>query len=197
MIVNKVSLEAVCARPDQYPASPLPQFAFVGRSNVGKSSLINTLIGRKALARVSQNPGKTRTINFYNVDEKLFFVDLPGYGYAKALRKESEKWGRLAEDYLKNSAQLRRIIFLVDIRHDPQPSDLQMCEWLKYYNRPMLIAATKSDKIKNAARAKRIAALRSGFGADDSVPFAAFSGETREGFDSVWEIILRDITDLN
>ena len=133
MNVNNVELTAVCGRKDQYPNSDLPEVAFVGKSNVGKSSLINCMVNRKSLARTSQNPGKTRTINFYNVENIVHFVDLPGYGYAKASKSEIDKWGKMIEEYLLEREQLKSIILLIDIRHEPGANDKMMYEWLKQY----------------------------------------------------------------
>jgi len=186
MKINNVNLEAVAVMPEQYPTEIKPEIAFVGRSNVGKSSLINALMNRKALARVSGSPGKTRTINFYNIENKLYFVDLPGYGYAKAPKHEKEKWGKMIEAYLKNREQLRCIIQLIDIRHPPSPLDLQMHEWLAYYGFKMVFVLTKLDKLKRSQVPSHIKAIRLGLGlpgdADNLLPF---SSETKQGRDEL------------
>ncbi|GHU74802.1 putative GTP-binding protein EngB [Clostridia bacterium] len=186
MVVNNVNLEKVAVNKDNYPAGTNSEIAFVGRSNVGKSSLINTMIYRKALARTSQNPGKTRTINFYNIEDKLYFVDLPGYGYAKTSKSESEKWGKMIEDYLKEREQLRAVVLLIDSRHEPSPLDCQMYDWLSYYgeNFDILIAATKTDKLKPNELKRNLSVFTKKFGA--ALPF---SSEKKTGRDELWEIL--------
>lgn len=186
MEVNNVSLEAVGVKLEQFPATGLPEIAFVGRSNVGKSSLINSMINRKALARTSQNPGKTRTINFYNVESLLYFVDLPGYGYAKISRSESEKWGKMIEGYLKKREQLKAVVLLVDIRHTPSVLDIQMFEWLSYYGKRIIIAATKADKLNRSQLQKSVKAIRDELGASEVIPY---SSESKLGKQELWEII--------
>ena len=189
VIINNVELEAVAVAPAGYPDSGLPEVAFVGRSNVGKSSLINTMINRKSLARTSQTPGKTRTINFYNVEDMLYFVDLPGYGYAKAPRSESQKWGQMIEQYLLNRQSLRAIMLLIDIRHEPTANDIQMYNWLKHYGYDIIIAATKHDKLKRSqvGAAKSAIIKKLGLSKDDII--IPFSSETREGRDAMWSVI--------
>ena len=189
MNVNNVLLAAVAVKREQYPTDQLPEVAFAGKSNVGKSSLINTMINRKALARTSQNPGKTRTINFYNVENQLYFVDLPGYGYAKAPKTEKEKWGKMIESYLLKRQELRSIILLVDIRHEPGENDIMMYEWLKHYGHNIIIVATKSDKIKRSQldKHKKMLATAFGLGKED-IPLP-FSSESKAGKDELWQII--------
>ena len=195
--LSGVSLAAVAVRPDQYPREIMPEFVFCGKSNVGKSSLINAMLGRKALARTSRSPGKTRTINFYNVEGRLFFVDLPGYGYAKLSRAESEKWGAMIEKYLIKREQLRRIFLLVDIRHEPSAGDKMMFEWLSHYGYAFTLIATKADKIKRSQLDRQTAAIRRALGGATAAPSVIpFSGETRQGVDKVWEIILKDIDNI-
>lgn len=189
MKVINASLDAVAVKPSQYPAEVRPEIAFVGRSNVGKSSLINCLVNRKALARTSQTPGKTRTINFYGVDKTLYFVDLPGYGYAKTSRYESSKWGKMAETYLLNRAQLKCIVMLVDIRHAPSAGDAAMYSWLKHYEYNMAVVATKLDKIKRSRLEIQLSAIRQAFGMDGEEPLIPFSSETRAGKESLLAII--------
>lgn len=189
MNVNNVSLEAVAVKKEQYPESGLPEVAFAGKSNVGKSSLINSMINRKALARTSQNPGKTRTINFYNVENQLYFVDLPGYGYARASKSEVEKWGKMIEDYLLKRIELKTIILLIDIRHEPGENDLMMYEWLKHYGHKIIIVATKSDKLKRSQLNKHKAMLIKAFNLGKEDIILPFSSETKSGKDELWAVI--------
>ena len=191
MNVNNVSLEAVAVKKEQYPQTGMPEVAFAGKSNVGKSSLINCMINRKALARTSQNPGKTRTINFYNVEDKLYFVDLPGYGYAKAPKSEQQKWGKMIEGYLLKREELKAIIMLVDIRHEPGENDLMMYDWLKHYGHNIIIVATKSDKLKRSQLDKHKKMLKNAFGLEKDEILLPFSSETRSGREELWEIIER------
>ncbi|MDR2649100.1 MAG: ribosome biogenesis GTP-binding protein YihA/YsxC [Clostridiales bacterium] len=190
MDVNYAELAATAVKPEQYPASGLPEFAFIGKSNVGKSSLLNALAGRKALARISGSPGKTRAINFFNIDNICLFVDLPGYGYAKVSRKESEKWGIMADRYLLNRKQLIAVFMLLDIRHDPSALDRQMLEWLEHYCFEVITVATKIDKIKRSAIPTRLKRLRASARVSDIL---AFSSETRDGREKIWDIILNKI----
>jgi len=189
VIINNVELEAVAVAPAGYPGSGLPEIAFVGRSNVGKSSLINTMINRKALARTSQTPGKTRTINFYNVESDMYFVDLPGYGYAKAPKSESQKWGQMIEKYLLNRPTLCAIILLIDIRHEPSKHDVQMYEWLKHYGYDIIIAATKQDKLAKNKVKPSVSVIAKGLGLKADDVLIPFSSETKEGRDALWEVV--------
>mgnify|MGYP005975840645 CR=1 FL=1 len=148
MIIKNVSLDIVCGITSTLPDTELPEVAFAGKSNVGKSSLINALMNRKALARTSASPGKTQTINFYNINDAMYLVDLPGYGYAKVSQSVKEQWGKLIERYLQKSKQLKAVFLLIDIRHDPSANDKMMYDWLKHYGYDIIIAATKKDKIK-------------------------------------------------
>ena len=171
MKINTSDLEAVAVRAAQYPPEDLPEIAFAGRSNVGKSSLLNLITGRKALARVSGSPGKTRTINFYRCNDRFRIVDLPGYGFAKVSKKESEKWGAMIEGYLENRSTLLKVVQLVDIRHKPSAQDVQMYEYLKYYGLDGIVVATKADKVGSNQKAKCIKEIRQtlGMGKDDIV----------------------------
>lgn len=189
MNVNNVFLEKVGTQLSQYPTSGLMEIAFVGKSNVGKSSLINAMVNRKALARTSQNPGKTRTINFYNVEEQMYFVDLPGYGYAKLSKSESEKWGKMIEIYLKKREELKSIIFLIDIRHEPGKNDLQMYEWLKYYNYQIIVVCTKSDKISRNQVTKHVNIIKKSLGLTPNDIIMPFSSEKKIGKEELWEVI--------
>lgn len=189
MNVNNVSLETVCGITSTLPENSLPEFAFAGKSNVGKSSLINAMINRKSLARTSSQPGKTQTINFYNIEEQLYFVDLPGYGYAKVSQTTKEKWGKMIEKYLQKSKQLKQVFLLIDIRHEPSANDKNMYEWIVYNGFEPVIIATKADKINRSQIQKHVKMLRTGLGLKKETKLIAFSSETKQGKDEVWEII--------
>ena len=186
-IIVKAEHATTAVKPSQFPDNGWPEVAFVGRSNVGKSSLINALLNRKKLARTSQNPGKTRTINFFNVDDRLYFVDLPGYGYAKVSKSESAKWGEMVEGYLQNRPSLKHIFLLMDIRHEPSAGDRQIHEWCKYYSLPFTIIATKSDKIKKSQVQKHLAVIRKAL--NEEAPPIPFSSETWDGREALWGLI--------
>ncbi|TCK90605.1 GTP-binding protein [Natranaerovirga hydrolytica] len=186
MKVNNVSLERVVGRIDQLPTNELVEIAFAGRSNVGKSSLINTLISRKALARTSGQPGKTQTINFYNVEDKVYFVDLPGYGYAKVSKKERDRWGNFIETYIKSSKQLKLILLLVDIRHKPSEQDKMMYNWILYLGYTPLVVATKMDKLKRSQIQKHIKILKEELNATKDTVFIPFSSHTKQGKEELW-----------
>ena len=188
IIINNTDIATTAVKKGQYPDTGWPEVAFVGKSNVGKSSLINAMLGRKKLARTSGTPGKTRTINFFHVESKLYFADLPGYGYARISRTESEKWGEMVEGYLQGRPQLKRIFLLVDIRHEPGENDKMLYNWVTHYNLPFTIIATKSDKLKRSQIAKHVAMIRRGLGASDApIPF---SSETKDGRDQLWALIM-------
>ena len=189
MNVQNVALKTVAGSIKQFPEDTLPEIAFVGKSKVGKSSLINSLLGRKSLARTSSAPGKTRTINWYEVDEKLFFVDLPGYGYAKVSKAEQLKWGKVIETYLHKRESLRLVLLLVDVRHAPGEGDQMMMDWLRHYGVPTLVVATKSDKIKRSQHEKQKKIIREvlGIGKEDLL---LYSSETKAGRDEVWSRIM-------
>ena len=190
MIINKAELTHVAVKPLQYPDGGLAELAFVGKSNVGKSSLINVMLGRKSLARTSRTPGKTRTINFYNVEDKLMFVDLPGYGYAKISRETSQTWGAMIEGYLKKREELKAIILLIDIRHEPGKNDVQMFEWLRHYDKKMVVVATKADKLNRSQIAKHCAIIRKGLGMAQDEVILPFSSLSKAGRDELWSLIL-------
>ncbi len=194
MVIKNVNLEIVCGPTSKLPANKLPEVAFAGKSNVGKSSLINALMNRKSYARTSAQPGKTQTINFYNINEEIYFVDLPGYGYAKASKVEVEKWGKMIEKYLHTSKQLKCVFLLVDIRHDPGNNDKIMYEWVTANGYTPVIIATKLDKIKRSQISKQVAAIRSGLGAREAViiPFSATSKQGREDIYEIIDQILED-----
>ena len=164
MKINRSELEVVAVRPSQYPAPDIPEIAFAGRSNVGKSSLLNLITGRKNLARVSGSPGKTRTINFYRCNDAFRIVDLPGYGFARVSRQETEKWGEMMESYLENRENLLKVIQLVDIRHKPSAQDVQMYEYLKYYDLDGIVVATKADKVSNNEKSSNLRLIRQTLG---------------------------------
>ena len=185
MEIKQVSLEFVAAEPHQYPASGLPEIVFVGRSNVGKSSLINTLMNRKALARVSSSPGKTRTINFYNINSLLYFVDLPGYGYAKAAKFEIESWGKMLEKYINNRPEIKLIVQLLDIRHEPSNLDIQMYQWIKYYNHPFSLILTKLDKINRSQIPKHIKIIKQTLNLEPTIQVFPFSAHTKQGKEEI------------
>lgn len=189
MEVNNVELSAVAVKKQQYPDDNKPEIAFVGKSNVGKSSLINTMINRKSLARISSNPGKTRTINFYKVEDSLYFVDLPGYGYAKISKSEQEKWGKMIESYLLNREQLKAIVMLIDIRHEPSENDKIMYNWLEHYGYNIIIAATKLDKIKKSQLNKSISLISKNISLKENDILIPFSSETKIGKDKLWDTI--------
>ncbi len=177
----------------QYPQDDMPEIALAGRSNVGKSSFINTLLGRKNLARTSGKPGKTQQLNFYNIDDKLRFVDVPGYGYAKVSKVERAKWGKMIEEYLTSRENLRAVVSLVDMRHDPSADDVQMYEFLKYYEIPVILVATKADKIPRGKWNKHESAIKKKLDFDKTDSFVVFSSETRQGFEEAWDSILEKI----
>ena len=183
MQINKSELEAVAVKSAQYPESSVPEIAFAGRSNVGKSSLLNLLTRRKNLARVSGSPGKTRTINFYRINDEFRIVDLPGYGYARVSKSESEKWGAMMESYLENREGLLKVIQLVDIRHKPSAQDVQMYDYLKYFNLDGIVVATKADKVSSNQRSKNILEIRKTLGmskADKIIPVSALKKSGHE-----------------
>lgn len=189
MVIKNVELETVCGVTSTLPENTLPEVAFAGKSNVGKSSLINALMMRKSLARTSAQPGKTQTINFYNINKEIYLVDLPGYGYAKASEKEREAWGQMIERYLNTSEKLRAVFLLVDIRHAPSANDKQMFEWMAYVGYDPIVIATKLDKIKRSQIDKQIKLIRQGLGADKDTIIVPFSAETKKGRDIIWDFM--------
>lgn len=190
MNLQNASLRVTAGNEKQFPPELLPEIAFVGKSNVGKSSLINALLGRSKLARTSSAPGKTRTVNFYEIDGQLLFVDLPGYGYAKVSKEEQARWGRVIESYLSKRETLRAVLLLVDIRHDPSADDRMMYDWLSYYRLPAVVVCTKSDKLSKGAAKASVMNIRKKLGAPAEQPVLAFSAETGAGRDELWRLIL-------
>lgn len=189
MIIRKAELETVCGITSTLPENLLPEFAFAGKSNVGKSSLINGLLNRRALARTSSQPGKTQTINFYNVNDDLYFVDLPGYGYAKVSVEVKAKWGKMIERYLKKSKMLKCIFLLIDIRHDPSANDKLMYDWIVSNGYKPVIIATKLDKLKRSQIQKHVKMVREGLGLAKEDILIPFSAETKHGRDEIWALI--------
>ncbi len=189
MIIKNVSLETVCGITSKLPENVHPEVAFAGKSNVGKSSLINALMNRKALARTSSQPGKTQTINFYNVNDAVYFVDLPGYGYAQANEKVKAQWGKMIEDYLHKSKQLKAVFLLIDIRHAPSANDKIMYEWIQNHGYQPIIIATKLDKINRSQIQKQIKLIRTTLQAEKETLILPFSSQTKQGRDEIYEII--------
>lgn len=185
MNLHNVELMLSAVSKKQYPDTKLPEIAFAGRSNVGKSSLINRLLNRKKLARVSASPGKTATINFYNIDKTLIFVDLPGYGFAKVSKQEKEKWGRMIEEYLNDREQLLRVVLLVDMRHKPTNDDIMMLDWITESGFEPIVIATKKDKVKPSKRDEALKLIKDTLGIDNIIPF---SSEKGDGVDEVWSL---------
>ncbi|MBO1719984.1 ribosome biogenesis GTP-binding protein YihA/YsxC [Extibacter sp. GGCC_0201] len=189
MIVKNVNLETVCGITSVLPDNAHPEIAFSGKSNVGKSSLINALMNRKSYARISATPGKTQTINYYNINDELYLVDLPGYGYAKVSEKEKIKWGQLVERYLHSSRQLKAIFLLIDIRHEPSANDKMMYDWIVGQGYEPIIIATKLDKIKRSQIEKHIKMLRTGLKLLPGTKVIPFSSMTKQGRDEIWELV--------
>lgn len=195
MVIKKVNLDIVIGVSSEVPATQFPEVAFAGKSNVGKSSLINALMNRKSYARTSSQPGKTQTINYYNINDSMFLVDLPGYGYASVSQSVKEKWGKMVERYLKRSRQLRQVFLLIDIRHDPSANDKMMYDWIISNGFQPVIVATKLDKIKRSQQDKQIKAVRNGLGLGKDDILIPVSSETKQGVDKLWETIESFISD--
>ena len=205
MVIRSVNLETVCGITSKIPDNPFNEVAFAGKSNVGKSSLINGLMNRKSLARTSSAPGKTQTINFYAVtgrretkkeaqgmvsaDEKVYLVDLPGYGYAKVSQNEKQKWGKMIEDYLHKSSQLKAVFLLIDIRHEPSANDKMMYEWIVYQGYDPIIVATKLDKIKRSQIQKSVKMVKEGLNVKPGTKIIPYSALTKQGRDEIWELM--------
>lgn len=189
MVIKSVNLETVCGITSTLPDNDKVEIAFAGRSNVGKSSLINALMNRKSYARTSSQPGKTQTINFYNINELLYFVDLPGYGYAKVSQDVVRKWGRMIDGYLEKSQVLRLIFLLVDIRHKPNQNDIQMYQWCLNYGFNPVVIATKEDKIKRSQKQKQLKQIKEALQVVEGTPVIPFSSVTKNGREEIWEYI--------
>lgn len=191
MIIKTVDLETVCGITSAVPENTKPEFAFAGKSNVGKSSLINALMNRKAYARTSSQPGKTQTINFYNINDSFYYVDLPGYGYAKAALEVKAKWGKMIENYLHRSAMLKCVFLLIDIRHEPSANDKTMYDWIVYNGYQPVVIATKLDKLKRSQVAKHVKQVYQGLSVRPESTVIPFSAETKQGRDEIWELLER------
>lgn len=189
MVIKKVNLDIVIGVTSAIPDTQYPEVAFAGKSNVGKSSLINSLMNRKSYARTSSQPGKTQTINFYNINDCMYLVDLPGYGYANASPAVKAKWGKMIEKYLRKSANLKQVFLLVDIRHDPSENDKIMYDWIVDNGFRPVIIATKLDKLKRSQVAKHVKAVRMGLGLREDDILIPFSSETKQGLDELWETV--------
>lgn len=193
MIIKSVNLETVCGITSVLPENTRPEIAFAGKSNVGKSSLINALMNRKSYARISATPGKTQTINYYNINDELYYVDLPGYGYAKVTEKVKEQWGHMIENYLRSSKQLRIVFLLIDIRHKPSKNDVMMYDWILHNGYQPVIIATKSDKLKRSQVAKHLKEIRTELGMDREIAVFPFSALTKQGREEIWDFIEENI----
>lgn len=189
MVIKNVNLETVCGITSRLPDNQLPEVAFAGKSNVGKSSLINVLINRKSLARTSSQPGKTQTINFYNINKALYFVDLPGYGYANTSVKVKEQWGRMVENYLHKSRKLKQVFHLIDIRHQPSENDCMMYDWILHNGYKPVIIATKLDKIKRSQVQKQLNLILTTLKAGEGTIIVPFSAQTRQGREEIYGIL--------
>lgn len=189
MVIKNVNLEIVIGVTSKIPETTLPEVAFAGKSNVGKSSLINALMRRKSYARTSSQPGKTQTINFYNINELMYLVDLPGYGYAKVSESVKAKWGKMIEKYLRTSKQLKQVFLLIDIRHDPSANDKMMYDWIVENGFRPIIVATKLDKIKRSQVQKQVKAVRNGLGLRKEDVLIPFSSETKQGLEELWKYV--------
>ncbi len=189
MNVTKAEMIITAGLASQFPVHDMPEIAFAGKSNVGKSSLLNAMLNRKSLARTSSQPGKTQTINFYSVQDTFMFVDLPGYGYAKVSKVDRERWGKLIEGYLEKREQLKKIILLIDIRHEVGNNDKMMYDWIKHYHNEVIIVATKMDKIKRSQVQKHLSMIRKGLNLMPEDKLIGFSSETKQGKEELWKVI--------
>lgn len=189
MVIKSVNLETVCGITSKLPENSLPEFAFAGKSNVGKSSLINGLMNRKALARTSAQPGKTQTINFYHINDQMYFVDLPGYGYAKVSESEKAKWGKMIENYLHKSKKLRAVFLLIDIRHEPSGNDRLMYDWILKQGFEPIIIATKLDKIKRSQVQKHVKMVKEGLKVVKNTIVIPYSALTKQGREEIYEVL--------
>ncbi len=189
MVIKSVELETVCGITGKLPENEHMEFAFAGKSNVGKSSLINGLMNRKALARTSAQPGKTQTINFYHINDQMYFVDLPGYGYAKVSEKEKEKWGKMIENYLHKSKKLKAVFLLIDIRHEPSGNDKMMYDWILHQGFEPIIIATKLDKINRSQIQKQLRLIREGLKVVKNTIIIPYSAQTKQGREEIYELL--------
>ena len=197
MVIKNVNLETVCGITSTLPENIHPEFAFAGKSNVGKSSLINGLMNRKNYARTSHEPGKTQTINYYNINDEFYLVDLPGYGFARVPEKVKQQWGKMIENYLHTSKQLVRVFLLIDIRHEPSANDVQMYKWVVHQGFQPVIIATKADKIKNSQREKHLNMLRNGLGLPEDVRIFPYSALSKEGRQEIYDFMDELLEEVN
>lgn len=188
MIIRKAEIIMTAVKKEQYPATVVPEIAFAGKSNVGKSSMINALLNRRSLARTSSQPGKTQTINFYNINDMLNFVDLPGYGYAKVSKTEKSKWGTMIDTYLHNRNQLREVFLLVDIRHEPSQNDIQMYNWIKECGYTGYVIASKADKLSRSQQIKSIAVIKKTLEIKENGLVYPFSATSKAGVEEIWNL---------
>ncbi|MBE5834450.1 MAG: YihA family ribosome biogenesis GTP-binding protein [Butyrivibrio sp.] len=193
MVIKFVNLETVCGITSKIPDNEFPEFAFAGKSNVGKSSLINGLMNRKSYARTSAEPGKTQTINYYLINKSFYFVDLPGYGYAKVSEDTKKKWGKMVENYLNNSKQLRQIFLLIDIRHEPSANDKMMYDWICYQGLKPIIIATKADKIKKSQLEKQLNMIRENLNMPEDGIIMPYSALSKFGRDEIYELLEKEL----
>lgn len=195
MKITQAEFIISAVQPHQYPEDALPEIALAGRSNVGKSSLINKMIQRKNLARTSSQPGKTQQLNYYRINNQLYFVDFPGYGYARVSKTQREQWGRMIENFLQNREPLKLVLLIIDIRHEPSKDDRLMYDWLKHYGIPICLVVTKADKISRSQWDKHVKMVKTTLGADPRDPFVLFSSETGLGRDELWSVIAKAYSD--
>lgn len=189
MVIRSVNLETVCGITSKIPDNPFNEVAFAGKSNVGKSSMINALLNRKSLARTSAQPGKTQTINFYNINDAFYLVDLPGYGYAKANEAVKAQWGKMIERYLRSSKKLKAVFLLIDIRHEPSANDKQMYQWILYQGYHPIIIATKMDKLNRSQIPKAVKTVKQGLEAEKDAVVIPFSAQTKQGREEIYDLI--------
>ena len=197
MIIKNINLETVCGITSKLPENDKPEIAFAGKSNVGKSSLINALMNRKSYARISATPGKTQTINFYNINDEMYLVDLPGYGYAKVSEQEKAQWGKLIERYLHGSAQLKAVFLLIDIRHAPSANDKMMYDWIVEQGFQPIIIATKLDKLKRSQVQKQLKLVKEGLHLVPGTKIIPFSSVTKQGREEIWELVENEYLGLD
>ncbi|SMP61291.1 ribosome biogenesis GTP-binding protein YihA/YsxC [Anoxynatronum buryatiense] len=199
MIIKEAAFVGSFVKMEQYPVPDMPEIAMAGRSNVGKSSLINTMLNRKKLAKTSSTPGKTRTINFYKINQTFYLVDLPGYGYAKVSKKERESWGGMIGNYLSRRTSLQEVVLLVDCRHDPSGEDKQMYEWIQQHGFGGVVIATKADKLSRSKLTQQLRRIRNQLGMPKEAVILPVSSLKKEGSEAVWEALadkLKPLTDL-
>ena len=197
MKIKSVNLETVCGVTSKLPNNSLPEFAFAGKSNVGKSSLINAFMNRKSLARISSQPGKTQTINYYNINNEMYLVDLPGYGYAKVSESVKEQWGKMIERYLKKSPTLKAVFLLVDIRHEPSANDVQMFDWINANGFDRIVIATKADKISKGAVQKQVSIIKKTLKCQADTIIIPFSAEDKRGLTDIYDIADKYLAEIN